>query len=426
MSADPLPGPSPATIAEVSFAVLLLLAGTLGPIYRLSLEMGGSGINFAEDPRVIVVFATLYLTAGVLGARAHRAVRWEPLVASGALCVLLVASTLWSLDRSLTGVQATLALATLAVPWYLARRFGPRQIVVMAWFATTLGLGLSALMLIAGDALARDSNGRWAGIYFNRNSLGTVAGLCVVLGAVVALQSWQSDPARFHRPLAVAAMLSVPPAAVCLWQSGSRTSLVAALGTLVAWSASSLVRYRLPRSGRAGIWSVQILGGLAVVVLFGPGSRLLGSDSTLQGRTQIWGYLRSRVLERPFTGDGWLASYGTYDFWAFSRDNLSHPVQSAHNGFVEVAAGAGVLALLVLLVVVWMGLDRGVNALASRDVPWGGALAVGVYFVLANGAESFIGAHHLIWVLFLSVCVFGWRSSPPEPLRESPGVRAAL
>ena len=59
MSADPLPGPSPGTIAEVSFAVLLLLAGTLGPIYRLSLEMGGSGINFAEDhPRFDIRYLT--------------------------------------------------------------------------------------------------------------------------------------------------------------------------------------------------------------------------------------------------------------------------------------------------------------------------------------------------------------------------------
>ncbi|MGI9578071.1 MAG: hypothetical protein ACR2OH_07740, partial [Microthrixaceae bacterium] len=178
-TAPPARGPSegPRFASEAAFSVLAMLACTLGPVYRVTLELGGRGFDYASDPLAISILATVYVIAAGLGGMAKGSVAWQPLSASAALAGVLVLSAVWSVSRYLSATQGILALATLALPWYLARRWTTQQVATLAWLATSIGLVASAAALAVGDDLARDGAGNVAGLYFNRNSLGAVAAL---------------------------------------------------------------------------------------------------------------------------------------------------------------------------------------------------------------------------------------------------------
>lgn len=401
--------------AEAAFAVLLLLASTLGPVYRVNLELGGRAVDYAEDPRVVAFFALIYVVAGLLGIRAREETNPVPVVLSVVLASMLMASSLWSVDRRLSATQSVLAALTLAAPWFLARRFRAPEVVAMAWAATFTGILASGCALVLDDPLARDLRGDWAGIYFNRNSLGMVAGVCIVLGSVCALGAHRDLHVRLRGPLRVAAGVSVPVAGLLLWGSGSRTSLGAVAAAMALWGCAALAGRLGPRDAVRAIWAVLALGGIAVALLLRFGAGLVGSNATLQGRTTVWSYLLDRVAERPFTGHGWLATFSTVEFWRFQRENLNYPVQVAHNSLLEVAVGAGVPAAVVLVVVCAMGLQVGV-AEAARSPAQAGALVVAVYFLGVGVAETVVGANHLLWILFLAVCAYRWRPKrEPRP-----------
>ncbi len=409
--------PGPWSVVEAVFAASLLLAGTLGPVYRLNLELGGRPFDYAEDPRVVAVFAVFYLVAAILGLRCRGGVHLLPLGLSVVFVVILMSSSLWSVDRRLSAIQSVLAAMTLLSPWYLVRRYRASQVLALAWSATFAGILASLLLVVADDELALDVRGDWAGLYFNRNSLGMVAGLCTVLGLVCALSDLRGVPERLWVMLRIAAGASVPLAAVSLWGSGSRTALVSTVAALAVWGGAALLTTFSRRRAGLMVWMLLGVGAFVMVVMVRAGAGLLGSDPTLQGRTKIWSYLVDRVLDRPLTGDGWLATFGTLEFWRFQKANLNYGVQSAHNSLLEVAVGAGIIAAGILVVLLVMGLQVGVRDVVNPPHR-SGALVVAVYFVVTGATETVVGANHLLWILFLAVCAYRW----PGSARRSRGI----
>jgi len=427
--------------AEVAFTVVALLAGTLGPVYQLRILLAPMADSYAEDQLVALMFCVVYVIAAIAGARATGRVHPLPLFTTVGLTAVLAASTLWSPAPALSATQAVLAAMTLVLPWYLARRWTVDQVVTMAWVATSVGVALSAAAVAVGRANAVDAAGDWAGIYYNRNSLGPVAGLCLVLGLREASRSTASswttwlgtvDEPRDHqtadghrdaradvirRAIAVATVLL---SGALLYGSGSKSSILSTVGVLAAWAGVELLtRYVGSLRTRLGAVSGFLAAMAAVLVLlFRPLARALGSDDTLQGRTELWSYLARRLRERPLTGDGWLAVYTTDDYWYWGVEHLSRNVATAHNGLVEVAVGGGVVAFAALLGVLWFGLSNAVREVCGSRQAVGG-LVVAMYFMLANSGETFIGAHHLPWVLFLGCCVFRWTPSPGDGAVDS-------
>ncbi|MHB1139383.1 MAG: O-antigen ligase family protein [Microthrixaceae bacterium] len=399
--------------------MLALLAGTLGPVYQVRIMIAPMADTYAEDRLVALMFCVVYVGAAILGARAPRRVDPLPLLTSAGLAGLLLLSTVWSPVPELTATQATLTALTLVLPWYLARRWSVEQVVTMAWAATALGVAASALAVLSDRALSVDAAGDWAGIYYNRNSLGPVAGLCLVLGIHEMLQRMTSLGGRLDIARRAFAAGSVALSAIMLLGCGSKASILSTAATLATWALVQVInRLVTPAARVAAVWSALGVSAILLVLLFRPVSRALGSDDTLQGRTELWGYLMGRVRDRPLTGDGWLATYTTDDYWYWGVEHLSRNVATAHNGIFEVAVGAGVVALAALLALLWMGFADAVGAACARRTATGG-LVVAVYFFLANSAESFIGAHHLPWVLFLGCCAYRWTPSNRRSAVES-------
>jgi exopolysaccharide production protein ExoQ len=134
---------------------------------------------------------------------------------------------------------------------------------------------------------------------------------------------------------------------------------------------------------------------------------LLGRDSTLTGRTDIWPYAITAIGDRPLFGwgykafwldDGPVQQYITSDWLPFH----------AHNGFLELSLDIGLVGTSVFVVSWLLGVWRGVRLIIH--VP--GAIALWpvmtmVSFVLSNITEANIATYNTFpWVIFLSAFIY--------------------
>jgi len=114
---------------------------------------------------------------------------------------------------------------------------------------------------------------------------------------------------------------------------------------------------------------VVIVGGyIAMGVASNPGgiTRLLGKDSTLTGRTQLWSLVWKLIRSHPWFG------YGYGGFW-LGLQGPSAPVwravgwqpPNAHNGFLDLLLDLGIIGLLLFVPVILTAL-RHAFTLARR------------------------------------------------------------
>ena len=134
---------------------------------------------------------------------------------------------------------------------------------------------------------------------------------------------------------------------------------------------------------------------------------LLGRDSTLTGRTDIWPYAITAIGDRPFFGwgykafwldDGPVQQYITSDWLPFH----------AHNGFLELSLDIGIVGTSFFVIGWIAGIWRGVRLVLTSTgaVPlW--PLMTLICFVLSNITEATIATYNTFpWVIFLSAFVY--------------------
>ena len=116
--------------------------------------------------------------------------------------------------------------------------------------------------------------------------------------------------------------------------------------------------YPVRSAGRAVRFSCCGLGAVAAA----GAAAAVWNRSTLASRRAIWDFVWDRIVERPFIGQGW---FTVWDLGDFNGADELWSAGSAHNSFLEVWLGAGLLALipfLVIIVVALWGLGSGLVA----------------------------------------------------------------
>jgi len=138
--------------------------------------------------------------------------------------------------------------------------------------------------------------------------------------------------------------------------------------------------------------SAPLLGKLPA----GDISSALGRDSTLTGRSAIWGYLVPLALSRPILGHGWVG------FWT-KETRESFYFFPAHNGYLETILATGFVGLLFIGVFMISSCRKALRELRT-DYVWGVLWVCWLIMVLLhnvtesslpNLANSLIGP--LIW-----------------------------
>lgn len=260
------------------------------------------------------------------------------------LLAYIAVSALWSSDPLLSGKRAILELGvamlcvSLIIPGYASSWFPSVLRPIM-----TLILILSIVAVVAFPGYGTD-NGAWRGILPQKNNLGEVAILCVVLWAV----KLPGDSSRMIWRV-LAAALSI----VVIVFANNATAIVVLIAVL-----GLLLLTRTYKGGWVPVWFIVAIVVLLVSHILGVafgyptpmemvswGTGLLGREPNLTGRTDLWVYIWNEAIKHPWFGGG----YGA--FWVGSAGDTAAEfawASQGHNVYVDIFNQLGIIGLILV------------------------------------------------------------------------------
>jgi len=195
----------------------------------------------------------------------------------------------------------------------------------------------------ATDVLEPEHAGSWRGLFAHKNQAGGMMAVFVFIGLFVA---------RTRSSLLGTLIVSL--SLVFLVASYSKTSLF--LLPVVFVISLFLANVRRPALGLLfGIGGVVLINVVSIGSIFFDAVRdALGLvvDPSFTGRTAIWQFAVERLAERPLTGYGFSAFWGTeHVVYGMSQSSSwASSATDAHNAYLNLALTVGVPGLLLVLV----------------------------------------------------------------------------
>jgi O-antigen ligase len=244
------------------------------------------------------------------------------------------------------------------------------------------------------------------GVTTTKNTLGVVT-LTITLGVLWNFLTLRRDKGQSNRGRHLVAQGTLLIfGLVLLWMAHSATS-----GACFILGATLMVTTSLPMFGRrpaavhALVLAIVLIGGLFLV--FGQASvmHMLGRQSDLTGRTEIWKAVTPQV-QNPVVGTGFES------FWLGPRLNMvwnqlskyMH-VNEAHNGYLEVYLNLGWVGVGLITLVLVNGYRRVVGLF--RHDPMLGSLWLAYLIVAVTYSFTEAGFRLLspIWIFLLLAIV---------------------
>jgi O-antigen ligase len=399
---------------EWCYATVALFALTQGPVYQLWRASGAvsvrSGVR-SIDAAVLATFVLIQLPGLLFLARTMKPPR--TFMTSTGVLVLLVGwlsvSVFWATLSRHSIIEVLALIVTISFGLYLAERFETRQLMWVVCSAMQLGVVLSILAVDrAWFASVSESGDSWAGIYFNRNSLGPVAATGVISALAVLGGGFADRRQQLIVTLPILLMVGVD--SYVLVQSRSQTSQVFLVVALViagtARAAQWLLGEHIPRRT---VIPMLVVGAMTLMVssVYLLGDRLValfGETSDVNGRTQLWSFSWSGFLLEPWFGWGWLSAWHTPSF--LSRDlfwTLTNEFWS-HSTFLDLLLGGGVVAFALFVLYAAKGVWDAAQSASSSALSMA-VLAIVSLILLSMTQESFfIGSH-----FYTALVVAGFR-----------------
>lgn len=388
-----------------------------------------------------LVFAMVFIAAGRrVGLRRLPG----PVIAYPLVCCL---SLIWSAYRLETGAASLIMVLSTGIGVMLAIAFPLRSMMealtrCLQW---TLGisLGLEAFVAVvighripplymAGWEHVPDSyywvngllleGGPIQGFVGNRNPLAFIA-LLTLLCVVVMHLDGRMSLAR--------TTLWVGLSVLTLGLTRSATVTVAAVACLAVLVVALVLR-SLPcerrRSAMHVALAVGVLLALSAVAMHSQVSDLLGRDSDMTGRAEIWDRVLHLWSLHPLTGWGWIMYWvpwlPMFRYLVVRPDGT--PTMQAHNAYVEALFQTGLIGAVVLVVaVVWV--TRNVLRTALRDLDTDIMSLLPALLMTAMLVQSFTESRLLSegnWVLFVALGT--WLTVRADTAEVRPSRRRAL
>lgn len=408
---------------ERAFHIIALAyqCGAVLPLFiRTSYETNTLGV---ANPLNTMANAIVLLTVLVLMVRHWATVlRLIPaLTLILALLILAVASTLWSNYPDITIRRSSSLLTTMLWAWYVAARLAPKDIIKL--IAQTIGLmalaSLATVVLAPDTAIdAPDQAPGWRGLFGDKNNFGDV----MAIGAVTYFYLMMARPRRggvFFYYLCGLVVCALP-----LILSQSRTSWIIGLVGPAIVLILKLMR------GRAGVaiaaWTVGIMLLVAALVFvkqeISVVAPLLGRQTDLTGRVELWSAVMPYIADRPLLGHG-LAAFWYKDSQSVANiwDTIGWRPPTAHEGWLDLLLDLGFVGVAFLAAQIFFLLVRGTRAIVNNGDPDASYfLLMPLVILIHNLTESALFREGVMWVLIVVSTVAlakiseTWRASATE------------
>jgi O-antigen ligase len=293
-----------------------------------------AGWCYFNEPRRLALLSRPVLVATLGWCALSVVTSWEPALAARRLAFTLVVMGIAAMSlllpknsRHFSELLAIVALTVLALCY--------------------LGLLLAPQLAIhqATDFVEPEHAGEWRGLFAHKNQAGAAMVLFIFIGMFVARV----------RSFALGALI-VALAGVFLAFTMSKNAI--GVLPLVLILARIIARGSRPAVGTTLVLAILFIFNLFSVgsVLFEPIYRLNEAfmpDPTFTGRTEIWRAAMQYVAQRPFTGYGFSAFWGTPEivFGLGERASWVNAASDAHNAYLNLALTIGIPGLL--LTILW-------------------------------------------------------------------------
>ena len=344
-------------------------------LFVLTLSTGAFVTNFIgadnADPNgssaLKVVWGLVYIIASVrLMARRREVARAfksnKPLLL---IILLALASAIWSIDprRSLqtsgTLLLTGLVALDISLSYDLKRQLKALCLVLALVMVLSVAVEVFLPGFVPGGADQVDADA-WHGVFVAKNNFGRTC--CLFVTAFITFYK-----NRWIRILAVASGAGL----AVLSQSVSALGYIALMVMIVAsWS---IFKWK-PTLRAMGIIGISTTVAVAMGYAFSHAAQLtpmVGKDPHLSKRIDLWELSVDAIRQRPLLGYGFVA------FWnpdsqpaARIREELNWEAPHAHNGYLEILLGLGVLGLALYAVLFIILIRRAFMFFFEGDEPY--------------------------------------------------------
>ena len=331
---------------------------------------------------------------------------WIGLYLAAGACILLGLDDLQkALKRDLLAI-ALLSFVVLSASWskmpsyalYTALQFvfvgffaimaGQQLTLRQAWSAAALAflimIAVSIFLILVfphlGIVQATQNKGAWRGAYLEKNIFGTflVFASAAALIGMVALRGWKL----------IAAFVAWVICILTLIPSRATTALLIALSLpLILLTLQTLrARRRLAFSAFGFILLIASLGIFGGLLLSDDILDLIGKDTSLTGRDELWDYALRAIEQRPF-GFGFGSFWDEAGAWGgvdLTRSIIWRP-RSAHNVWLEATLQVGLLGAFLFMLFMVQSLYRAGRLAAVQVCPFALWPALVLYILLCFG-----------------------------------------
>ena len=305
---------------------------------------------------------------------------WPILVLPG----LSVLSTLWSIDPLLTLRRSSFFTLSTVMAAYLGERYSIEELAGLfaeaeCWL---MGGSLAMFCILPAKVLDPSHMGAWKGLTVHKNVFGECMAVAVVLLLLVRFRGHRMLQ-RFFFIASVGLLYlahSVTPTIACG---------VVVLSIPVLRRVSRLrIQERVIAYGLLA--TVAVVGSFAMTTYSASLLQLVGKDSTLSGRAELWSLVMDAIWKKPILGYGYEAFW--QGFKGESRGILESTgwlVPMAHNGYLDLWLSLGLVGLAVYALVFLKSIRMALRYLRHDRRSTGvWPVAYLLFFSLHNSAES--------------------------------------
>jgi exopolysaccharide production protein ExoQ len=378
---------------------MLIIATGAGLGAYIAKQEGGTAAAYNGGNRVIqLIFSSLYLYFFFLVARRYKEalalIKQEKWLA--AFWIWALASAAWSVASSFTVVHWIALLGTGMVGLYIGIRFEPgEQLNLVAGCLAAVAIA-SLLVVLFLPNIGLAPGGAWQGVFFPKNSLGRMMALGAFCFVLLAIER------RRKRWICIAMAVLC---SVLLLLSQSATAIVVCLFMLGLLPFRRLLtlanRLLVPLLAFFCMLVMPFVAWLAensTAIL-----RMLGRDNSFTGRIPLWDIILQEIASRPLFGFGYGAFWTTGEathVWA----TIGWNAPNAHNGFLEILLGVGLVGAAFFLMGLLRNLTLAVRAArAGREIGESWPLFFLIFNLLYSLTESsLLSANFLLTILFVA------------------------
>lgn len=324
--------------------------------------------------------------------------------------IISVLSIFWSISASASIYRTAALLFTSAVGAYIGMRYSSNKLVDILTHFGFLLLFVCVTVIISlpsvGMMLYEPYNGSWRGVFWHRNHLGGIAALFNMVFLLGLLSNGFRNKGKFVFNLAIYVFSIV---VIFFARSAAGYILFVLMNVLVGISYLWInIHGYLKRIHYIGMLCLGAVAIIAVMTNLSTILGLLGRDSTLTGRTDLWVYLIQDVVSRsPWIGYGFGAIWSFDSFRVSTQQILGwgFPVAIGDNGFLDILLHVGVLGLIPFLLVLMTAFVRFFRyAIQGKTMMSFFPESVLIFAFIANLSFSFfLEAESFVWLILVTL-----------------------